>query len=208
MKRGFTLIELLIVIAIIAILALIAVPNFLEAQVRAKVSRVHADMRSLATAIETYAVDWGRAPLDGLELQKRGVSPSTEIAVYSRITTPVGYITTIPFDPFVERGGMDKKGFDPTRNLYQYTTPWPYDTWDRLGRALCREAGIQWIMHSPGPSRDERRPDDPTMRMQANSILTGIQGLWTYDSSNGTISIGFIIRTNHGVFQGQGWKAR
>ena len=55
--RAFTLIELLIVVAIIAILAAIAVPNFLEAQVRAKVSRVKSDMRSLATAIETYRID-------------------------------------------------------------------------------------------------------------------------------------------------------
>ena len=54
---AFTLIELLIVVAIIAILAAIAVPNFLEAQTRSKVSRVKADMRSVATGVEAYRVD-------------------------------------------------------------------------------------------------------------------------------------------------------
>ena len=55
--KAFTLIELLIVVAIIAILAAIAVPNFLEAQTRSKISRVRSDLRSLATALESYCVD-------------------------------------------------------------------------------------------------------------------------------------------------------
>ncbi len=64
LSGGFTLIELLIVVAIIAILAAIAVPNFLEAQTRAKVSRVKSDMRTVATALESYRVDGNKYPPD------------------------------------------------------------------------------------------------------------------------------------------------
>jgi general secretion pathway protein G len=55
--RGFTLIELLIVVAIIGIIAAIAIPNLLNAINRGRQKRTMADMRTIATAIEAYAVD-------------------------------------------------------------------------------------------------------------------------------------------------------
>ena len=56
-SKGFTLIELLIVVAIIGIIAAIAIPNLLNAIDRGKQKRTMADMRSLGTAVESYAVD-------------------------------------------------------------------------------------------------------------------------------------------------------
>ncbi len=56
-KEGFTLIELLIVVAIIGIIAGIAIPNFLGARTKARVTRAFADMRAIADALEMYYVD-------------------------------------------------------------------------------------------------------------------------------------------------------
>src|SRR5208283_4677840 len=84
---GFTLIELLIVVAIIAILAAIAIPNFLAAQVRSKVSKTLAEFQTLDTALESYYVDYN----DYI---------STRIG--QPLTTPVAYITSWPVSSWNE----------------------------------------------------------------------------------------------------------
>ena len=66
--NGFTLIELLIVVAIIGIIAAIAIPNLLNAIDRGKQKRTMADLRSIGTAIESYAIDNSGYPATGANL--------------------------------------------------------------------------------------------------------------------------------------------
>ena len=81
-KEGFTLIELLIVVAIIGIIAGIAIPNFLGARSKARVTRAFADMRAIADALEMYYVD-----------------NTTYPAALLADLTPT-HITSLPNDPF------------------------------------------------------------------------------------------------------------
>ncbi|MEN6625418.1 MAG: prepilin-type N-terminal cleavage/methylation domain-containing protein [Candidatus Sumerlaeia bacterium] len=98
-RKGFTLIELLIVVAIIAILAAIAVPNFLEAQTRSRVSRAQNDMRSIALAMESYRIDNNTYPS---HFRYSPLPPaSTSTSMDSRLlSTPVSYLTVFPDDVF------------------------------------------------------------------------------------------------------------
>jgi type II secretion system protein G len=204
-RTGFTLIELLIVVAIIAILAAIAVPNFLEAQTRSKVSRTRADMRTLATAIESYFVDQNRYPTFSNFPQpfsvNGGGNPTTpDMCARSEIglTSPIAYITSIPADPF---GGVlpgDDFTFNSSTTVadaYYYNT----QEW-----FVCRgfawtvfptgnnPPAAKWVLQSKGPDKFFSR-----------SAVTGIPGadeldrpyLYAYDPTNGTISVGNIIRS-------------
>jgi prepilin-type N-terminal cleavage/methylation domain-containing protein len=94
--RGFTLIELLIVIAIILILIAIALPNFLEAQVRAKITKARAEMRTIAIGMDSYYLDWRIYPPDHdpNDASQRGMF---------QLTSPIAYLTSLPIEPFAQR---------------------------------------------------------------------------------------------------------
>lgn len=91
-RKAFTLIELLIVVAIIGILAAIAVPNFLNAQMRAKLAQVESNFKALSTAFEMYRVDHNMYALH---------DPSHNYNIMNNgLTTPVPYIAQVPKDIF------------------------------------------------------------------------------------------------------------
>jgi type II secretion system protein G len=179
---AFTLIELLIVVAIIAILAAIAVPNFLEAQTRSKVSRAKADLRTLGTAMEAYAVDQNHYPPDW-DSNVHGVFlPKGEWKTYANLTTPVAYISSPPLDPFnrdIKLGGYyDYYGEDAVR---RDPTSAEALSWQKRG--------VRWFSYSYGPDLK-----DQSLGGDQDTALDN-----TYDPTNGTTSLGDFGRSNIGL---------
>ena len=203
---AFTLIELLIVVAIIAILAAIAVPNFLEAQTRAKVSRVKADERSFATAMEAYTVDHNRcSPTfnDNAVVLPWGdtgdaASPDKRINRWHWLTTPIAYLTSPYQDAFAQPNVEPNLRFliiqswpglaevKDTSNPYSQTIGLPSVLWRESPGAKIGDP--MWVCYSAGPDKDLDRLD-----AEYSSALTGY-GIQEYDATNGTVSDGDIIR--------------
>ncbi len=185
-KSGFTLIELLIVVAIIGILAAIAVPNFLNAQTRARVARVVSDLKALATAEEMYFLDHNSYTNESehyIFKQYPDDRPRADAGLYFLIK-PVAYIGSLPNDPFENKFAptAELAGIDAYEMAVAPRDPEPFK---RL-----------YNMNSRGTDLDED--------MGARSGLEGGTAIKTYDPSNGTISDGdiYIWGGNTSVMKG------
>ena len=81
------------------LLAAIAIPNFLNAQVRSKVAMAKSELRMIATGLEAYYIDNNSYP-DSLE----------------KLTSPIPFITSIPKDPFLANEAEYDYKTDPLSN--------------------------------------------------------------------------------------------
>ena len=207
--KAFTLIELLIVVAIIAILAAIAVPNFLEAQIRSKVSRVKADFRSLATAIESYAVDWNHYPNDVPD-------PQFMLSLVYPLTTPQSYMSNVTItDPFIptkkigpqaidsyQYYNVDESGADSLATAYGSLFPNWGDFVTNLGSnpdpGYLRAAAL--VSYGPNSGKGDWLGDDGGewlvygMDYGMGGEITPIGYDRVYDPTNGTVSPGDVVR--------------
>ncbi len=211
-SKAFTLIELLIVVAIIAILAAIAVPNFLEAQVRSKVSRVKSDMRAMATAMEAYAVDNNVYPIPSDEqgrffhdpVNQNRISPF-ETKVPITLTTPIAYLSTRPTDPFA----LNRVGEPELYHVVTYDYVLmrhfnrPLVNWLAVYRQFFRQliddrppASARYYFNSFGPNQVHNAdiphvtaPSGPHQHLNAA----------IYDPTNGTISSGDSLYFGPGI---------
>lgn len=179
--NGFTLIELLVVVGIIAILAAIAIPNLLDAQTRSKVARVKSDMRTLATALETYHTDNHGYP----ELIPAPEDIDNPIWLMKKITTPVAYISSLPPDPFLPAAKPEFLMPPSGRKTYRYTSyPIPPDP------------AHVWSLASNGPdmlpnTQGVYRGFSPGLFYGGDPLLPDFL---LYDPTNGTVSAGDVFR--------------
>jgi prepilin-type N-terminal cleavage/methylation domain-containing protein len=214
-RRGFTLIELLIVIAIILILISIALPNFLEAQLRAKVTKAEAEIRSVGMTLEMYRTDSRRYPPAALFEPTRFGKGANRFSLML-LTTPILYLLEIPQDPFcpieckmrrpspplliefVELHQLDRKD----GHGFVYWTPvsiaWP-DPRPRPGTCawVLETHGAHYGLASIGPDRDLDWYDttDPCARKPDYGICLQTNSLyWYYSPTNGTNSNGDVVR--------------
>jgi prepilin-type N-terminal cleavage/methylation domain-containing protein len=201
-KRAFTLTELLIVVAIIAILAAIAVPNLLEAQTRAKVSRTRADMRAVAAAIEAYRVDSNHYP------PPFGVTAAARDS-WAVLSTPIAYLAS----------GRTVDPFSRPRGSVEQSTP-TYELINGNGHIIEVPATAPWSVSPPGQTGTwwwiaSRGPDlrygfqnpaiDPETNIRQKFFESDLNHAgWltvVYDPTNGTISLGNLYRAG-GVIRG------
>lgn len=174
--KGLSLIELLTVVAIVGILVAIAVPNFLDSRTRAQIASVMSSEYHMATALEAYNVDQDTYPAYWINpmahyLYPNPLAPAAGIV----LSTPIEYLSSpMLLDPF-QQAEKYPKACIAYATGHQNQSIYVGDKWPKNCFALI----------SVGPDL-QNETDIPGFPFYSGAPL--------YDSTNGTVSRGDVIR--------------
>ena len=188
-RCGFTLIELLIVVAIIGILAAIAVPNFLNAQLRARIARTNGDLQALGMALETYFLDHSKYPNNTIR------NGRTDLTVdLWDLTTPVSYISNVDFrDIFKAEQGNTGNNMESYLYFNYFYEQNPQQTGNWINRINRPDLSTQgYCLASWGPDRWQNAIEWVYIQRRDGSGDLGDSRV--YAPTNGLISGGDIGR--------------
>lgn len=215
-RFGFTLVEGLIALAIVLTLAAVIGQSYTEARTRKNLSRVKYNMQKAAVAVESFRVDRGFYPADGIigsasNYDTTGQFRATFNSRYAKdwglrdqndvmqrglnlwllsnqifLTSPVAYLNPIPRDPFGEENPF-----------FRGTFLWcNFDDRNAFfyGGSKFQVDPYEGASNIDGKTRPlwfiESAGPDGTINSQADPS----KSLTPYDPTNGTISYGDIFR--------------
>ncbi|HPO10507.1 MAG TPA: hypothetical protein PLZ55_17660, partial [bacterium] len=169
----------LIVVAIIGILAAIAVPNFINARVKATVAKVYSETKAVNDAYMMYNLDTNKWPphLDG------------DLAQHRFVTTPIAYLSTSLRDPFQQEGITSTQTLGWYRGQYHEEPNFQMleefvDTGDRAAKVYAQaNRNAAFFCRSVGPDMDRTYeitlPYDMTNGLNSQgTICTPMPGSW------------------------------
>lgn len=210
-RTAFTLIELLIVVAIIGILTAIAVPNFMNAMIRAKIARVQGDQKAIENALVMLQTDRGDYPNFHYErAHPASLSDGFDMASWKQLTTPIGYLSIgILQDPFLSRNVYEQSGISKQNQNNKFFLLYEVNcSSDEQLSMDSSSNGVSfrshWMIGSIGPDVALGGFDQWVKRMYERQLDTwcliypGFCGIMEYDISNGLVSGGDIHRFEGG----------
>jgi len=194
---GFTLLELLVVVAIISMLAALLLPVLRAARIRAKVARVHADLRNMATAIESYRLDQDAYPLARAYCAGGGM----KVGDYNECPPELlslGYLGAFPEDVF-NRGRAYKyiaPGFGYANRVLTILPIWvpkkfPGEDGDDVPYFSSEDSPVKWAVWSVGPS-------GPKKFWESEALHYPVPRRTWYNFKNGPESEGVIVHLSTG----------
>ncbi|MFB3896231.1 MAG: type IV pilin protein [bacterium] len=202
---GFTVVELLIAVVIIALLTLIAIPNFIASQTRAKVADAQESLQLGMVGLEAYLVDNTDYPPMRDWIGEPNQSKCYEYPM--EITTPIAYLAIRPIDPFNKADG-NKRAIKYHHPGFGYKDGVAFEAGIYVPRAYPADEGsdatdifyqgtINTDTHKPAtesPVRYAVWSSSPDNRSWNLFDHKPVPIRMRYDPTNGTMSLGFIVR--------------